>query len=207
MADEREAALRARIHAGMTVLAMDGDALGQVFEVGEHALALERGTFLPHEWTASFTEVERVDEQGVWLRHGRGSLERVWTHSAVPSSNTERPPRPRRSTSGPGSATGRHARGSRPSAAVVEVSAPSRRRTGPPTRRSSPGRTSVRALTPRLTPPAGPSRLAAHHGRVHARPEPQAGSAAHQGLRGVSEDGRPLGSSPPVPVVWPRRLL
>ena len=77
MAEEREAALRAHIHAGMTVLAMDGDALGQVFEVGEHALALERGAFLPHEWTASFTEVERVDEQGVWLRHGRGSLERV----------------------------------------------------------------------------------------------------------------------------------
>jgi hypothetical protein len=77
MADQREADLRARIHAGMKVLAMDGDALGEVFEVGDHALALERGAFLPHEWTASFTEVERVDEQGVWLRHGRASLERV----------------------------------------------------------------------------------------------------------------------------------
>ena len=77
MADEREAELRARIHAGMKVLAMDGDALGEVFEVGDHALALERGAFLPQEWTASFTEIERVDEQGVWLRHGRASLERV----------------------------------------------------------------------------------------------------------------------------------
>jgi len=77
MADAHEADLRARIHPGMKVLAMDGDALGEVFEVGDHALALERGAFLPNEWTACFTEVERVDEHGVWLRHGRASLERV----------------------------------------------------------------------------------------------------------------------------------
>lgn len=77
MAEDREAELRARIHQGMTVLGMDGGALGRVFDVGEHGLALERGAFLPHEWTASFVEVERVDESGVWLRHGRGSLERI----------------------------------------------------------------------------------------------------------------------------------
>jgi hypothetical protein len=77
MPEDRDTAWRAQIREGMTVLGMDGDALGRVFEVGDRALALERGAFLPNEWTASFTEVERVDEHGVWLRHGRASLERV----------------------------------------------------------------------------------------------------------------------------------
>src|SRR4029453_14635818 len=72
-----DTAWRSLIREGMTVLGMDGDALGRVFEIGDHALALERGAFFPHEWTASFTEIDRVDEQGVWLRHGRASLERV----------------------------------------------------------------------------------------------------------------------------------
>jgi len=74
MTDDPNEVLQDRIHEGMTVLAMDGDPLGRVCEVGDHALALERGT---HEWKVSFIEVARVDEQGVWLRHGRGSLENV----------------------------------------------------------------------------------------------------------------------------------
>jgi hypothetical protein len=69
--------LRSRIHQGMPVRAMDGDVLGHIYEVGDHAVAVQRGAFYPHEWRASFTEVERVDEGGVWLRHGRGSLERI----------------------------------------------------------------------------------------------------------------------------------
>ena len=69
--------LRSRIHAGMPVRAMDGDVLGHVYEVGDHAVAVERGAFYPHEWRASFSEVDRVDQTGVWLRHGRGSLERI----------------------------------------------------------------------------------------------------------------------------------
>jgi len=77
MAEERDVPWRSLIREGMTVLGVDGDALGRVFEIGDHALALERGAFFPHEWTASFTEIERVDEQGVWLRHGRASLERI----------------------------------------------------------------------------------------------------------------------------------
>ncbi|HET9038086.1 MAG TPA: hypothetical protein VFN45_17865 [Myxococcaceae bacterium] len=77
MAEDPDTAWRSLIREGMTVLGMDGDALGRVFEIGDHALALERGAFFPHEWTASFTEIDRVDEQGVWLRHGRASLERV----------------------------------------------------------------------------------------------------------------------------------
>ncbi|HZJ52596.1 MAG TPA: hypothetical protein VFD38_00535 [Myxococcaceae bacterium] len=77
MSENRDSALRIQIREGMMVLGMDGDALGRVFEVGDHALALERGAFLPHEWTASFSEVDRVDERGVWLRHGRASMERV----------------------------------------------------------------------------------------------------------------------------------
>ena len=74
---ERESELRSRIHQGMAVLAMDGDVLGHVYDVGEHALAVERGAFFPREWRASFTEVARVDEGGVWLQHGWGSLVRV----------------------------------------------------------------------------------------------------------------------------------
>ena len=58
----------------MAVMAMDGAPLGRVCEVGDHSLALEHGV---HEWKVSFIEVERVDERGVWLRHGRGSLETV----------------------------------------------------------------------------------------------------------------------------------
>jgi hypothetical protein len=77
MAEDRDTAWQSQIREGMTVLGMDGEALGRVFDVGDHALALERGAFLPHEWTAAFTEVERVDEHGVWLRQGRASLERV----------------------------------------------------------------------------------------------------------------------------------
>jgi hypothetical protein len=68
---------REQIHVGMTVRGMDGEPLGHVFEVGEHALALQRGAFLPREWRATFIEVDHVDDQGVWLRHGRGSLERI----------------------------------------------------------------------------------------------------------------------------------
>ena len=74
MTDDSNEVLQERIHEGMTVLAMDGDALGRVCEVGDHGLALERGV---HEWKVSFIEVDRVDERGVWLRHGRGSLESV----------------------------------------------------------------------------------------------------------------------------------
>ncbi|HET9158523.1 MAG TPA: hypothetical protein VFN91_17740 [Myxococcaceae bacterium] len=74
---EETSELRSRIHHGMAVLAMDGDVLGHVYDVGEHALAVERGAFFPREWRASFTEVARVDEAGVWLRHGWGSLVRV----------------------------------------------------------------------------------------------------------------------------------
>ena len=74
---ERESELRSRIHQGMAVLAMDGDVLGHVYDVGEHALAVERGAFFPREWRASFTEVARVDDGGVWLQHGWGSLVRV----------------------------------------------------------------------------------------------------------------------------------
>ena len=70
-------ALRAQIHPGMAVLGMDGGELGRVFSVGDHALALERGAFFCREWRASFAEVERVDELGVWLSHGRGSLEKI----------------------------------------------------------------------------------------------------------------------------------
>ena len=77
MTADRDATLRTQIHEGMAVLAMDGDQLGHVFDIGGHALALERGSFLPQEWTADFSEVERVDERGVWLRNGRGSLQRV----------------------------------------------------------------------------------------------------------------------------------
>jgi hypothetical protein len=74
MGSESNEVLQHRIHEGMTVLAMDGAPLGRVCEVGDHALALERGI---HEWKVSFIEVERVDEHGVWLRHGSGSLETV----------------------------------------------------------------------------------------------------------------------------------
>ena len=83
--EERDQALRERIHLGMPVLGMDGDALGRVFDVGEHALALERGNFFPREWTASFIEVAGVNDRGVWLRHGRGSLERVQGAFAGPA--------------------------------------------------------------------------------------------------------------------------
>jgi hypothetical protein len=69
--------LRSRIHEGMPVRAMDGDVLGHVYEVGDHAVAVQRGAFYPHEWRASFGEVDRVDDSGVWLRNGRGSLERI----------------------------------------------------------------------------------------------------------------------------------
>lgn len=74
MSDESNDVLEHRIHEGMTVMAMDGAPLGRVCEVGDHALALEHGV---HEWKVSFIEVDRVDERGVWLRHGRGSLENV----------------------------------------------------------------------------------------------------------------------------------
>jgi hypothetical protein len=77
MPEENEERLRSLIHQGMKVHAMDGDVLGLVYEVGDHALAVERGAFFPHEWTCSFNEVDRVDEGGVWLRHGRGSLVRI----------------------------------------------------------------------------------------------------------------------------------
>ena len=77
MAEQENEGLQTRIHQGMNVLAPDGDVLGHVYEVGDHALAVQRGAFYPHEWRASFTEVVRVDEGGVWLRHGRGSLERI----------------------------------------------------------------------------------------------------------------------------------
>jgi len=77
MADPREKALRAQIHPGMPVLGMDGGELGRVYSVGDHALALERGAFFPREWRASFAEVERVDELGVWLSHGWGTLEKI----------------------------------------------------------------------------------------------------------------------------------
>ena len=74
---EEMSELRSRIHQGMAVLGMDGDVLGHVYDVGDHALAVERGAFFPREWRASFTEVARVDEGGVWLLHGWGSLVRV----------------------------------------------------------------------------------------------------------------------------------
>jgi len=75
--EEQEAVLRERIHPGMRVLGMDGGELGRVFEVGVHALALERGTFLPREWRVTLAEVDHVDERGVWIRNGAASLERV----------------------------------------------------------------------------------------------------------------------------------
>ncbi|HEY1907751.1 MAG TPA: hypothetical protein VGG91_17010 [Myxococcaceae bacterium] len=82
MSDQsREQGFQNRIRIGMTVLAPDGDRLGEVFEVGEQALACERGAFFAREWKVSYAEVDRVDERGVWLRHGRGSLERV-SHGA-----------------------------------------------------------------------------------------------------------------------------
>jgi len=74
MSHEANEVLQHRIHEGMTVLAMDGAPLGRVCEVGDHALALEHGI---REWRVSFLEVDRVDERGVWLRHGSGSLETV----------------------------------------------------------------------------------------------------------------------------------
>jgi hypothetical protein len=74
MSSESNEVLQNRIQEGMTVLAMDGAPLGRVCEVGDHALALERGI---HEWKVSFLEVDRVDERGVWLRHGSGSMETV----------------------------------------------------------------------------------------------------------------------------------
>jgi hypothetical protein len=77
MPEESNQDFRTRIHEGMTVFGMDGDVLGHVYDVGDHALAVERGAFFPHEWKASFTEVDRVDSGGVWLRHGRSSLERI----------------------------------------------------------------------------------------------------------------------------------
>ena len=69
--------MRTQIHPGMPVLGMDGGELGRVYSIGDHALALERGAFFCREWRASFAEVERVDELGVWLTHGSGSLERI----------------------------------------------------------------------------------------------------------------------------------
>src|SRR5690349_15718150 len=77
----RDQELQERIRIGMTVLAPDGDPLGQVFEVGEEALACERGAFFAREWKVLYAEVDRVDDRGVWLRHGRGSMERV-SHGA-----------------------------------------------------------------------------------------------------------------------------
>ena len=65
------------IHIDMPVLSMDATVLGHVFAVGQHFLALERGLFRPREWRASLEEVERVDDRGVWLRNGVGSLEAV----------------------------------------------------------------------------------------------------------------------------------
>jgi hypothetical protein len=114
MAEDRDTAWRSQIREGMTVLGTDGDALGRVFEVGDHALALERGAFLPHEWTVSFTDVERVDEHGVWLRHGRASLEHVSDAFSGPieayRESAEASPIHQWSGFPPG---GRHARGSR----------------------------------------------------------------------------------------------
>ena len=82
MSDQaRDQELQERIRIGMTVLAPDGDRLGQVFEVGEAALACERGAFFAREWKVSYEEVDHVDDRGVWLRHGRGSMERV-SHGA-----------------------------------------------------------------------------------------------------------------------------
>jgi hypothetical protein len=82
MSDQsRDQELQERIRVGMAVLAPDGDPLGQVFEIGEDALACERGAFFAREWKVSYAEVDRVDDRGVWLRHGRGSMERV-SHGA-----------------------------------------------------------------------------------------------------------------------------
>jgi hypothetical protein len=81
MSDPSRDPVHTRIRIGMTVLAPDGDRLGQVFEIGEEALACERGAFFAREWKVSYAEVDHVDDQGVWLRHGRGSLERV-SHGA-----------------------------------------------------------------------------------------------------------------------------
>ena len=75
--EKNEEQLRSRIHQGMKVHALDGDVLGLVYEVGDHALAVERGAFFPHEWTCGFNEVDHVDDYGVWLRHGRSSLVRI----------------------------------------------------------------------------------------------------------------------------------
>jgi hypothetical protein len=81
MSDPSREQLHTRIRIGMTVLAPDGDRLGQVFEIGEEALACERGAFFAREWKVSYDEVDHVDDAGVWLRHGRGSMERV-SHGA-----------------------------------------------------------------------------------------------------------------------------
>ena len=176
----------------MTVLAMDGDALGRVCEVGDHALALERGT---HKWKVSFIEVARVDERGVWLRHGRKrSLEHVEAvlqrpHRGVPRGGRGLPVRP--------------VEGFRPAGglpATLPRHAEATRARDPPRRRRTP--------PARLTTPAGPSRLAATIAECTHVLELKPVQAHHQGLRGLSEDGPALGSTSGCAwPLWPRGLL
>jgi hypothetical protein len=73
-----------RIREGMFVRSADGKRLGRIALVGERDFQIEKGSFFPTEYVASFDEVKGIRDDEVILVHERKRFQRGDVADAAP---------------------------------------------------------------------------------------------------------------------------
>jgi hypothetical protein len=63
------------IRDGMTVYSSDGEKLGKVIRRSGDTLLIEKGLFFKKDYLARFEDVERVEDDRIWLRRTRHEIE------------------------------------------------------------------------------------------------------------------------------------
>jgi hypothetical protein len=63
------------IRDGMTVYSADGERLGKVIRRSGDTLLIEKGLFFKKDYLARFDDVERVEDDRLWLRRTREEIE------------------------------------------------------------------------------------------------------------------------------------
>jgi hypothetical protein len=63
------------IRDGMTVYSADGERLGKVIRRSGDTLLIEKGLFFKKDYLARFDDVERAEDDRLWLRRTREEIE------------------------------------------------------------------------------------------------------------------------------------
>jgi hypothetical protein len=109
------------IRDGMTVYSSDGERLGKVIRRSGDTLLIEKGLFFKKDYLARFADVERVEDDRIWLRRTRQEIEGPELEEAEPAEPPRAPDRSADQASGRTDGARMSAAGFSPDGVIVVV--------------------------------------------------------------------------------------